>query len=357
MKLKVSLPHHSYEILIERGSLKTIGQWVEKLWERQKIIIITDKNVAREYLALVKNSLEEVGFSLGVYIIEPGEKSKSLETAGGIYDFLAKEGLTRSDGIIALGGGVVGDLAGFVASTYMRGIHFLQVPTTLLAQVDSSVGGKTALNTNTAKNLVGSFAQPDGVLIDSDTLNTLGKSRIQEGIAEIIKTAAIADKILWQRLEAIKDEDNLLGNIDEIIQACCKIKRDIVEQDERDHGIRLHLNFGHTIGHALEKINDFSSLTHGQAVAIGMNQIIKISEKKGQTKSGTWLTLNQMIEKFGIPISLENWPYKSIYQAISHDKKNRGNMLKLILLDEIGKGKIHSMPVEDIMDYLERRED
>lgn len=353
MKLKVSLPHHSYDILIERGSLETIGKWVADLWERQKIIIITDRNVARQYLDAVEKSLKDLGFSTGAYIIEPGEKSKSLESASKIYDFLSKEGLTRSDGIIALGGGVVGDLAGFVASTYMRGIHFLQVPTTLLGQVDSSVGGKTALNTERAKNLIGTFTQPDGVLIDSDTLKTLEKSHIRDGIAEIIKTAAIGDKILWQVLETIEDEDDLLENIDEIIQACCKIKRDIVEQDELDYGIRLHLNFGHTIGHALEKIGGFDSLSHGQGVAMGMNQITKISEEKGQTKTGTWLALNQMIDKFGLPIFLDKWPLEEIYQAISHDKKTRGQSLKLVILEEIGKAKIHPIARDDIMEYLE----
>lgn len=356
MKLTVTLPHHSYDIIIESGSLEKIGRWVGGLWERQKILIISDENVAREYLEEVESHLRDNGFTITSYIIEPGEKSKSLERAGKIYDFLSKQGLTRSDGIIALGGGVVGDLAGFVASTYMRGIHFLQVPTSLLAQVDSSVGGKTALNTESAKNLIGSFAQPDGVLIDPDTLKTLEKSRIQEGIAEIIKTAALGDKTLWNLLEDIKDEKELLDHIEEIILACCRVKRDIVQEDELDHGIRLHLNFGHTIGHALEKISGFGSLSHGEGVAIGMNQITKISEEKGLTKQGTWLELKQMIEKFGLPLFPAKWPIEKIYQAISHDKKTRGEMLKLVILEEIGKAKIHSISREEIIEYLKRDE-
>ena len=357
MKLKLSLPDHSYDIVIERGSLETIGQWVAKLWERQKIVLITDKNVARQYLDIVKKSLEKAGFSLGIYIIEPGEKSKTLESAAAIYDFLAQEGLTRSDGIIALGGGIVGDLGGFVASTYMRGIHFLQVPTSLLAQVDSSIGGKTALNTRRAKNLIGTFAQPDGVLIDPDTLKTLDKSHIREGIAEIIKAAAIGDKRLWDKLENIQDEDDLLENIDEIILDSCIVKRDLVQEDEFDHGIRLYLNFGHTIGHALEKISGFNSLSHGQGVAIGMKQITRVSEEKGQTRKGTWLALKQMIEKFGLGLFPDKWPIEEIYQAINHDKKTRGSRLKLTLLEEIGKAKSHTIPIDDVKDYLVRGEE
>lgn len=353
MKLAVTLPHHSYDIIIQAGSLKNIGKWVGDLWEKQKILVLTDKNVAKEYLDQVEKSLKDAGFSIGSYVVEPGEKSKSLETASKIYDFLSKEGFTRSDGIIALGGGVVGDLAGFVASTYMRGIHFLQLPTSLLAQVDSSVGGKTGLNTQTAKNLIGTFAQPDGVLIDPETLKTLEKPRIRDGIAEIIKTAAVGDEILWNQLEEMKYEKDLLQHVEEIILACCKVKRDIVQEDELDYGIRLHLNFGHTIGHALEKISGFDSLTHGEGVAIGMNQITKISEEKGLTKEGTWLVLSQMIEKFGLPLIPPKWPVEKIYQAISLDKKTRGEMLKLVVLEDIGKAKIHSIAREKVMEYLE----
>ena len=191
MKLSVNLPEKSYELLIEKNSLNQVGNWVASLWGKQKIVLITDTTVASLYEKQVKTSIEAQGFEVFTYGIEPGEGSKSLATAEKIYHFLAEKEMTRKDGIIILGGGVVGDLGGFVASTFMRGLHFLQIPTTLLAQVDSSIGGKTAVNTKIAKNLVGTFAQPDGVLIDPHTLLTLENRRITEGLDEVVKSAAV----------------------------------------------------------------------------------------------------------------------------------------------------------------------
>ena len=186
MKLTVNLPHNPYDILIERGSLSQVGSWVKGLWNPQKIAIITDDLVGRLYSQTVQASLEQAGFDTIVFEFPEGEASKNLETVYQAYEFLVKNGMTRSDGILALGGGVVGDLAGYVASTYMRGIHFLQVPTSLTAQVDSSIGGKTGVNTPFAKNMVGSFYQPEGVLIDPNTLKTLGKRELIEGMGEVV---------------------------------------------------------------------------------------------------------------------------------------------------------------------------
>ncbi|WP_207695001.1 3-dehydroquinate synthase [Enterococcus sp. DIV0212c] len=353
MKLTVTLPNHSYDLTIEKGLLANIGQWAKELWLPQKIVIITDTNVQPLYGDQVKESLKEAGFDPSTFVIDAGEQSKRLSVAAEIYDFLADEGLTRSDGIIALGGGVVGDLAGFVASTYMRGLHFLQVPTTLLAQVDSSIGGKTAVNTTKAKNLVGTFAQPDGVLIDPDTLNTLEVRRVREGIAEIIKSAAIADETLWQQLDALKDEHDLLTHATEIIAACCKIKRTVVEADELDNGVRLLLNFGHTIGHALENTAGYGILTHGEGVAIGMSQITRIAEEKTLTPAGTTKQLNDMIQKFHLPIASEHWNKEELYAALTHDKKTRGGQINIILLESIGKAKIVRIPIEEMKSYLD----
>lgn len=353
MKLTVTLPNHSYDLTIENGLLSGIGQWAKALWSPQKIVIITDTNVQPLYGDQVKKSLEGAGFDPTTFVIDAGEQSKSLSVAAEIYDFLADEGLTRSDGIIALGGGVVGDLAGFVASTYMRGIHFLQVPTTLLAQVDSSIGGKTAVNTTKAKNLVGTFAQPDGVLIDPDTLNTLEVRRVREGIAEIIKSAAIADEELWQKLEILTDEHDLLVHATEIIAACCKIKRKVVEEDELDNGVRLLLNFGHTIGHALENTVGYGNLTHGEGVAIGMSQITRIAENKQLTPTGTTKQLNKMIQKFQLPIQSDLWDQDQLYLALTHDKKARGGKINIILLEAIGKAKIVRIPIEQMKSYLD----
>lgn len=352
MELTVTLPNHSYDLTIEKGLLSSIGAWVETLWNPQKIVVITDKNVEKLYGEKVLKSLNASHFEASLIAVEPGEQSKSLAVATNLYDFLAEKGLTRSDGIIALGGGVVGDLAGFVASTYMRGLHFLQVPTTLLAQVDSSIGGKTAVNTSKAKNLVGTFAQPDGVLIDPNTLNTLEKRRVREGIAEIIKSAAIADKQLWARLGELQDESELIANSEEIIAACCKIKRKVVEEDELDNGVRLLLNFGHTIGHALENTAGYGVLTHGEGVALGMSNISQVAEEKGQTLPGTTAKLNQMIQKFNLPIKTDNWNKEDIFEALTHDKKTRGGNINIILLEEIGTAKIVKIPLEKMKEYI-----
>ena len=208
--LHINLAEHSYDIVIQRGAFQEVGKWVKGLWQPQRIAVITDSNVSPIYGQVIIDALTHEGFAAKLLVVPAGEKSKSLEQATILYDRLAELGLTRSDGIIALGGGVIGDLAGFVASTYMRGVHFLQIPTTLLAQVDSSIGGKTAVNTGNAKNLVGTFAQPAGVLIDPELLRSLPLYRVQEGIAEIIKSAAIADDQLWQKLAELQDEAALL---------------------------------------------------------------------------------------------------------------------------------------------------
>ena len=203
MKLRVDLPQSPYDIVIENGSLGKVGSWVKGLWKPQKIAIITDNHVGSLYAEKVKLGLLDAGFEVIVFDFLEGEASKNLKTVNKAYEFLVKNGMTRSDGIIALGGGVVGDLAGFVASTYMRGIHFLQIPTSLTAQVDSSIGGKTGVNTPFAKNMVGTFTQPDGVLIDPETLKTLGKRELIEGMGEVVKYGLIEDVELWQELQSM----------------------------------------------------------------------------------------------------------------------------------------------------------
>lgn len=248
MKLTVNLPHNPYDILIERGSLSQVGSWVKGLWNPQKIAIITDDLVGRLYSQTVQASLEQAGFDTIVFEFPEGEASKNLETVYQAYEFLVKNGMTRSDGILALGGGVVGDLAGYVASTYMRGIHFLQVPTSLTAQVDSSIGGKTGVNTPFAKNMVGSFYQPDGVLIDPNTLKTLGKRELIEGMGEVVKYGLIDDVELWDTLDRLDGSvESILENADYIIYHSCEVKRKVVVEDELDNGVRLYLNFGHTV--------------------------------------------------------------------------------------------------------------
>lgn len=350
--LTVTLTNHQYEIEIQRNLLKKCGKWASSIWQPQRVAIITDSNVAPLYGDLVAQSLTEQDFQVSTFIVPAGERSKSLEQSAKLYDLLAENGFTRSDGIIALGGGVIGDLAGFVASTYMRGIHFLQIPTTLLAQVDSSIGGKTAVNTKNAKNLVGTFSQPEGVLIDPEVLNTLDNRRLREGIAEIIKSAAIAVENLWQLLDSLEDEFELLTRAEEVILPSLEVKRKVVEEDEFDNGSRLTLNFGHTIGHGIENTAGYGVVSHGEGVAVGMLMINQQAENIGQTPKGTTSQLKKMIEKFHLPTKLENLDSESIYQAITHDKKARGSQLKIILLEKIGKAKIVSIPIESIKEYI-----
>lgn len=350
--MHIQLTNHSYDILIQKGALQTVGQWVSQQWGKQKVGIITDTNVAPLYAEQVKKSLEEQGFKVSIYVVTAGEQSKSLQEAEKLYQSLAEDQFSRSDGIIALGGGVIGDLAGFVASTFMRGLHFLQIPTTLLAQVDSSIGGKTAVNTSAAKNLVGTFAQPAGVLIDPEVLQTLDTRRIREGIAEIVKSAAIADVQLWEILQTLKDEHELIEQAETIIPLALQVKKHVVEEDEFDNGSRLTLNFGHTIGHGIENTAGYGVVSHGEAVAIGMVMISQEAERQQLMPAGITDQIRQMLKKFHLPTQLETIQPVAVYQAITHDKKTRGSNIKIILLEKIGQAKIVTLPVEEIKKYI-----
>lgn len=350
--MHIQLTNHAYDILIQKGALQTVGQWVSQQWTKQKVAIITDTNVAPLYAEQVKKSLENQNFQVSIYVVPAGEQSKSLQEAEKLYQLLAEDQFSRSDGIIALGGGVIGDLAGFVASTFMRGLHFLQIPTTLLAQVDSSIGGKTAVNTAAAKNLVGTFAQPDGVLIDPEVLNTLDERRIREGIAEIVKSGAIADVKLWELLQSLKDEQELIEQAETIIPLALQVKKQVVEEDEFDNGSRLTLNFGHTIGHGIENTAGYGVVSHGEAVAIGMVMISQEAENQQLMPVGITNKIRQMLEKFHLPTQLETIKPAAVYQAITHDKKTRGSNIKIILLENIGQAKIVTLPVEEIKKYI-----
>ncbi|MFV0559678.1 MAG: 3-dehydroquinate synthase [Enterococcus sp.] len=356
MTIQMNLESKSYSILIEEHGLNQVGSWVNQLWKQQAICLITDETVNALYGELVYEQLVAAGFSVTKYVITPGEQSKSLAQAEQVYDVLTENQFTRSDGIIALGGGVVGDLAGFVAATFMRGIHYLQIPTTLLAQVDSSIGGKTAVNTNKAKNIVGAFWQPDGVLIDTDTLNTLSKRRVSEGTAEIIKYAAIADKKLWEKLLSLNNLDELIDDAKVIITACLRIKKQAVEEDPFDNGRRLILNFGHTIGHAIEKTSGYGNITHGEAVSIGMIQINQVAEAKGISPKGSTQALRELAQKFDLPTATDTWNQPALYEALTHDKKARGNKIKLVLLTEIGTANVYPVTIDSMNEFLERAE-
>ncbi|REC31737.1 3-dehydroquinate synthase [Enterococcus pseudoavium] len=348
--MEIVLPDKSYEIIVKHHALETVGEWIASLWQNKKIAIISDDHVFPLYGDTVQQQL--VDYEVCHYVVPSGESSKSLEMANQLYDFLADQQFTRSDAIIALGGGVVGDLASFVASTYMRGIAFVQIPTSLLAQVDSSIGGKTAVNSSKAKNMIGTFAQPDGVLIDPETLNTLPDVRVREGIAEIIKCGAISDASLWKDLEELTGIQELLTNSEAIILKALQVKKMVVEEDEFDNGSRLLLNFGHTIGHALENTAGYGKISHGEAVAIGMVKISQTAELKKLTPAGISDQLITMNQKYGLPVSYQPWETEKFYSAITHDKKARGDSLNIILLDKIGQAKIQKIKITEMKDYL-----
>lgn len=348
--MDIVLPGKSYEIIIKRYALDSVGEWIDSLWQNKKIAIISDENVFPIYGENIQQQL--ANYEVCHYSVPAGESSKSLEMANAIYDFLADNQFTRSDAIIALGGGVVGDLASFVASTYMRGIAFVQIPTSLLAQVDSSIGGKTAVNSSKAKNMIGTFAQPDGVLIDPETLNSLPELRVREGIAEIIKCGAISDASLWHDLEKLTGIQDLLDHSEAIIQKALQVKKNVVEEDEFDNGSRLLLNFGHTIGHAIENTAGYGEISHGEAVAIGMVTISRTAEEKGLSPIGTTEKIIAMNQKYQLPSKYEPWEAEKFYAAITHDKKARGDSLNIILLKEIGQAYIKKINMTEIKDFL-----
>ncbi|EIT66673.1 3-dehydroquinate synthase [Lactococcus garvieae subsp. garvieae] len=352
MRLNVNLPEHPYDIIIKKESLLEVGRWVAQLWQQQKVVLVTDDNVEPLYGREVASQLRSEGFEVFTFTFPAGEASKNLSTVEKLWEFCAQQGLTRSDGVIALGGGVVGDLAAFAASTYMRGIHFLQIPTSLTAQVDSSIGGKTGINSNYAKNMMGTFAQPDGVLIDPEVLKTLEKRDFREGIGEIVKCGLIADKQLWARLNEIQNADELLQEAAYFIRAACEVKRKLVVEDEFDQGTRLYLNFGHTIGHAVEAYAGYGQVMHGEAVAIGMVQISKVAERKGLMPEGLTAQIKAVLQKFQLPQTYEPWDEAALFEILSHDKKARGKMIKIVLVPEIGQAQIHEISLQEMKEYL-----
>lgn len=338
-KVKVDLPNNSYIIDIGCDILDKIGQALSEFKFSKQLLLITDDNVAPLYSDTVKNSLINQGYSVDMFVIPAGESSKSFDMAKDIYTKAIKLGLDRKSAIIALGGGVVGDLAGYIASTYLRGIPFVQVPTSLLAQVDSSVGGKVAINHELGKNLIGSFYQPKKVIIDLKCLQTLPKREIISGMAEIVKYGFIYDKNLFQYL---LDNSNSLMNIDlesmaKVVARSCEIKADVVKQDEKEANLRAILNFGHTIAHAIESNTKYKLYTHGEAVGIGLYGAVLLSHYLGMVESTIVEQTKMILNKFELPLQAEQCKVEELFEILGRDKKAVNGKVKWILLDEIGK--------------------
>ncbi len=336
-----------YDIFIERGIIDSVGEYVKKFSNAQKVTVITDSNVAPKYQWRVLNSLEKEGFDVRTHIFQAGEQSKNLTTVSEMYNTLADFKMTRRDIILALGGGVTGDMAGFAAASWLRGIDFIQVPTSLLAQVDSSVGGKTGVDIPQGKNLVGAFHQPNAVLIDPDTLVTLPDVFMCDGMAEVIKYGCIKDADFFEMLK----NGDAYQNIEDVIERCVTIKRDVVSRDERESGERMLLNFGHTLGHSIEKIYNFTGITHGMAVAIGMVLMAKAGESRGITEQGTADKIADVCLKYGLPTNDEA-SLEAMAEAAGSDKKTSGGCINLVLLRSIGDSFTKKIKLEELLEFI-----
>ena len=332
----------TYEVLIGSGLLQKAGEAVKKVISPCKAAIVTDSTVVHLYEETVRKSLTEAGFSVCTFVFPAGEASKNIHTLSHLLEFLAKEEMTRTDLIVALGGGVTGDLAGFGAAVYLRGIPFVQIPTTFLAAIDSSVGGKTAVDLEAGKNLAGAFYQPKLVLCDTDVLQTLPEVVFADGIAEALKYGVLGDAALFEKIAG----GDFRQDLEEIIETCVSMKRDVVEEDEFDTGKRQLLNLGHTFGHAIEQKSHFQ-MTHGHAVAIGMHLIAKAAEAKGIAEKGTAATIAKALEQNQLPKETTFSPAE-VAEGTLRDKKRRGGTISFVFPKKIGDCEIVKIPVEEV---------
>jgi len=347
--VEVSLGQRSYQILVGSGLLSEAGRHVAAIIPPGRVLIITDATVAELHLDRVSRSLSAAGFAVSTVTVPAGEQSKSFDQLSRLCDECFRAGLERRSLIVALGGGVIGDLAGFVAATYLRGIPFVQIPTTLLAQVDSSIGGKTGINLPGGKNLVGAFHQPALVLADVAALATLDARQFSSGLAEVVKHAMIRDAALFARLEA--EAAKILARdpatLEEIVARNCAVKAAVVSSDEREAGLRAVLNYGHTVGHAVESVASYGVYTHGEAVALGMAAAAAIARSRGYVDGAVVARQNHLLECFGLPIKLRRpLDAAALLEAMRHDKKIQAGRLRLVLPVAIGETRL----VDDVTD-------
>ena len=351
--LTVALPGREYDIEIERGMLDRAGERCRALLPRAvRLYLVTDSNVAPLYGARVERSLAAAGFQVKTSVVPAGEHAKNPEQLAQLWEDMMAFGLTRTDAVVALGGGVVGDLAGFAAATALRGVDFVQIPTTLLAQVDSSVGGKVAVDLKAGKNLAGAFWQPRGVLMDPDCLDTLPHRTFSDGMAEVLKYGCIFDRDFFDFLAARPSRGALMADIEHILYTCCDLKRSVVAQDERDTGRRMLLNFGHTLGHAYELAGRYETWTHGEAVAAGMVLAARLGVDLGITPAEVPGTIAAALAALDLPteISCSQEDYAA---AVGRDKKGMGDDIALVVLEELGHAVRHKMPKAELLALLE----
>ena len=350
--LNVNLPGRSYDILMERGLLSRAGELCRAaLPKASRLFVVTDSTVGPLYLNRIIPALENAGFETAVCEIPAGEASKCVEQLSRLWECMMDFGLTRTDAVVALGGGVVGDLAGFAAATILRGVDFVQIPTTLLAQVDSSVGGKVAIDLQHGKNLAGAFWQPRLVLMDPAVLGTLDDKTFADGMAEVIKYGCIRDAAFLSWLEQHPSRQEIMADIEHVLYTCCDIKRSVVVEDERDTGTRMVLNFGHTLGHAYELAGHYQTWTHGQAVAAGMVKAAELGVAMGITPAGLPERIGVLLGCFGLPVSIP-CTHADYAAAIGLDKKGAGDSISVILLEEAGRAVAHPMPKAKLLEEL-----
>jgi 3-dehydroquinate synthase len=355
--IRVNLAERSYDIAIGSGNLADAGRFLVERAKVTHVVLVTDDNVHKPHAMRVAESIGQRDIEVDVICVEPGEESKSLEMAESLWQGLLDLNADRKTVVAAVGGGVVGDLAGFIAATFARGLRFLQVPTSLLAQVDSSVGGKVGINLPEAKNMVGAFLQPLGVLIDTATLATLPPNEFRAGLAEVVKYGVILDAELFSHLEAnaaaLLDHDP--GVLAHVIARCCRLKADVVEQDEHEEsGLRAILNFGHTFGHACETLCGYGTILHGEAVAVGMVCAARLAERTGRVDAAFVTRLRSLLEILGLPVEVPALDPKQILGSMTHDKKVQYGQLSFVLPSRIGHVELVSDVAEcDILFALE----
>lgn len=337
---------HPYEVMIGEGLLARAGGYLKEATGARRALIVSDDNVFPLYGASVAKSLEEAGIRSESFVFRHGESAKTLKTYAEILEYLCEKHFSRSDAVLALGGGVTGDLSGFAASTYQRGMDFVQLPTSLLADVDSSVGGKTAVNLRGGKNQAGSFYQPRLVLADTGALGTLPRAEYANGAAEVIKCALLSGGELFESVAAVPIENNYA----EIIARCVALKRDIVEKDEFDTGERAKLNLGHTFGHAVEKLSGYT-VPHGRAVAMGLAAITRAAVRRGFCDENVYTSLKRLLDKYELPAKID-YPPEEIARACLSDKKADAAGIKLIVPRAVGNCEIVRVPAEELPEWV-----
>jgi 3-dehydroquinate synthase len=354
--LTVELGERSYPIKLGVDTLAGAGRAVARCAPSKRAFVVSVPPVSRRYGGVLQRSLRSAGYRVHRVLVPDGDASKSQRQLSKLWDELVRFGADRSTPVIALGGGVVGDLAGFAAASYLRGVPFIQIPTTILAMVDASIGGKVAVNLPQGKNLVGAFYQPRLVWIDVATLRSLPARQRAAGFAEVIKAAAIKDAKLFERLE--RDAEGLMELDPEVLiptlTRACAIKAEVVSQDEQEAGLRQILNFGHTVAHAIEKLGRYRGLLHGEAVAIGMLFAARKSEQLGLAPAGTAERIRSLTTRFGLPSELPNHPRKAYLEALRVDKKMADSKIRFVVLRGIGRAETVPLTPREVLPAVAR---